>query len=72
MTITLTYSCYRSWLMPVALRARGRFIWDGVLKWMTISTLSLLKFICTICCNYVLIDAMKYTSGIIFTQTDSV
>ena len=34
-----------------------------------ISTLSLLKFVCTICCNYVLTDAMKYTSGIVFVQT---
>ena len=49
MTITLTYSCYRSWLMPVALRALGH----GVLKRMTISTLILLKFICQICYNCV-------------------
>ena len=54
-----------TWLMPVALSARGRVVWN----WMTISTLSLLTFVCTIFCNYVLIDAMKYTSGIVFTQT---
>ena len=57
------------WSMPVALRARGRFVWNGVWNWMIISSLSLLKFVCTIYCNYVLIDAMKYTSGIVFTQT---
>ena len=67
--LLLAYSCYWSWLMPVAQRARGWFVWNGIWNWMTIWTLSLLKFVCTICCNYVLIDAMKYTSGIVFTQT---
>ena len=28
MTVTLTYSCYRSWLMPIALRTRV-LEWNG-------------------------------------------
>ena len=60
----MTYSCYRSCVMLATLRARRRFIWNGVLKRMTIWTLSLLKFVCIILTSFFVIVYLHWCNKI--------